>query len=55
MSEQIHIIKKEKQNSYEHGKAGNRVKIYYDDVKKLEQQLKEIKEMEKRMEEHQNA
>ena len=49
MSEQIHIIRKEKQNSYEHGKAGNRVKIYYDDIKTLETQLKEISIMEKKI------
>ncbi len=54
MVEQIHIIRKEKQNSYEHGKAGNRVKIYFDDIKKLELELLKIKEMEKRLEEHQN-
>ena len=51
MSEQVHIIRKEKQNSYEYGKAGNRVKIYYDDITKLEEQLKKVKEMEKRINE----
>ena len=51
MSEQIHIIRKEKQSSYEHGKAGSRVKIYYDDINELEVQLRQIDAMEKRLEE----
>jgi len=54
MVEQVHIIRKEKQSSYEHGKAGSRVKIYYDNIKELETELQKIKEMEKRLEEHQN-
>lgn len=38
------IHRKERQNSYEYGKAGNRVKLYFQDIKDLQKQVKEIQD-----------
>jgi hypothetical protein len=38
------LIKTEKPNSYEFGKAGNRFKLYFDSVADLQKQIKELKE-----------
>ncbi|MGQ4876857.1 MAG: hypothetical protein ACP6IY_22555 [Promethearchaeia archaeon] len=41
---EIIINKTEKPNSYEFGKAGNRFKLYFEDIKDLENQIKQLKE-----------
>jgi len=46
VDEQIHIIKKEKQNSYEYGKTGDRVKLYFETSEDLKQKLKEHFELQ---------
>lgn len=44
MEEIKHININERANSYECGKAGNRFKIYYSDIKDLKKQLLELNE-----------
>jgi len=39
------IIKTEKPNSYEFGKAGNRFKLYFDTPKDLKEKIDELKTM----------
>jgi len=41
--EEAVLVKKEKPNSAEFGKAGNRVKLYFDDAVDLEKQIEELK------------
>ena len=38
------IIKKEKANSYEFGKAGDRFKVYFEDAKDLKKIMNELRE-----------
>jgi len=47
VDEQVHIIKKEKQNSYEYGKTGDRVKIYFETSEDLKQKLEDHFELQK--------
>jgi len=42
MEEQIVITKKEKANSYEFGKVGNRFKLYFEDADDLKVQIKAL-------------
>ena len=45
MEEQIVINKTEKPNSYECGKAGNRLKIYFSDADDLKKQLTDLQSL----------
>ena len=45
--EQLHIIRKERQNSIELGKAGQRYKLYFQDFTELKVLIKEKVEMDK--------
>ena len=47
VDEQVHIIKIEKQNSYEYGKTGDRVKIYFETNEDLKQKLEDHFELQK--------
>jgi len=38
----VQIVKRERQNSYEFGRAGNRFKVYFEDKADLDAQLKEL-------------
>lgn len=40
----VQIVKRERQNSYEFGRAGNRFKVYFEDKADLDAQLKELKD-----------
>ena len=40
----VTIIRRERANSYEFGKAGNRFKIYFEDVQDLQAKVKEIQD-----------
>jgi len=42
----LQTIRKEKPNSFEYGKPGNRVKIYWDDVNELKSKIAEVNEMQ---------
>lgn len=43
MTTDVIINKSEKPNSYEFGKAGQRFKLYFDDVEDLDKQMKSLK------------
>jgi hypothetical protein len=46
MNETVQIVRNERPNSYEYGKAGNRFKIYFSDAEDLKRQLDEIKKLD---------
>jgi hypothetical protein len=48
--ENINIVKNERPHSYEYGKAGARVKIYFETVQELKQKLLEVRTMEQELE-----
>jgi len=41
----LQVIRKEKPNSFEWGKPGNRVKIYWDDMEELKKKLMEVNKL----------
>jgi len=45
MEEILNIHRTEKANSYEFGKADNRIKIYFSDIDDLKKQLKSLEEI----------
>lgn len=42
---QVTLLKTERPNSYEFGKAGNRFKLYFDTPEHLDKQIKELQEL----------